>query len=89
MPDAGSSLLCLTMTFTSAAFAGGTLTAHAKEFSRLIGSGVYTFARTVLYRITNLYAFKMASEIPPRPSASRYSISTISLSQYLRQNRLS
>jgi hypothetical protein len=55
-----SSLLFLAMTFASAALAGGTLAAHAIESSRLIDSGVYMFARAVIYRITNIYAIKMA-----------------------------
>jgi hypothetical protein len=56
----GSGLLFLAMVFVSAALAGGTLAAYAVESSRLIESGVYTFARTVMYRITNVYAIKMA-----------------------------
>ena len=56
----GSGLLFLTMTFASAALAGGTLAAHAVEPSRLIDSGVYPVARAVMYRITNVYAIKMA-----------------------------
>jgi hypothetical protein len=56
----GSGLLFLAMTFASAALAGGTLAAHAIESSRLIDSGVYTFARAVMYHITNVYAIKMA-----------------------------
>jgi hypothetical protein len=56
----GSGLLFLAMMFASAAIAGGTLATYAVESSRLIDSGVYTFARTVMYRITNVYAIKMA-----------------------------
>jgi hypothetical protein len=56
----GSDLLFLAMMFASAAIAGGTLATYAVESSRLIDSGVYTFARTVMYRITNVYAIKMA-----------------------------
>jgi hypothetical protein len=56
----GSGLLFLAMMFASAALAGGTLAAYAVESSRLIDSGVYTFARTVMYRITNVYGIKMA-----------------------------
>jgi hypothetical protein len=56
----GSGLLFLAMTFVSAALAGGTLAAHAVESSRLLDSGVYTFARAVMFRITNVYAIKMA-----------------------------
>ena len=56
----GSGLLFLAMTFASAALVGGILAAYAVESSRLIGSVVYTFARTVIYLITNVYAIKMA-----------------------------
>jgi hypothetical protein len=56
----GSGLLFLAMTFASAALVGGILASYAVEPSRLIDSGVYTFARTVIYRITNVYAIKMA-----------------------------
>jgi hypothetical protein len=56
----GSGLLFLAMTFASAALVGGILSAYAVESSRMIDSGVYTFARTVIYRITNVYAIKMA-----------------------------
>jgi hypothetical protein len=55
----GSGLLFLAMTFASAALAGGTLAAHAVESSRLIDSAVYTFARAVMYRISNVYGIKM------------------------------
>jgi hypothetical protein len=56
----GSGLLFLAMIFASAAIAGGTLATYAVESSRLLDSGVYTFARTVMYRSTNVYAIKMA-----------------------------
>lgn len=56
----GSGLLFLAMTFASAAIVGGTLATYAVESGRLIDSGLYTFARTVTYRITNVYAIKMA-----------------------------
>ena len=56
----GSGLLFLAMMFASAAIVGGTLATYAVEPRRLIDSGVYTFARTVTYRITNVYAIKMA-----------------------------
>jgi hypothetical protein len=56
----GSGLLFLALMFASAAIVGGTLATYAVEPRRLIDSGVYTFARTVTYRITNVYAIKMA-----------------------------
>jgi hypothetical protein len=56
----GSGLLFLATTFVSAALAGGVLATYAVEPSRLIDSGVYTFVRAVTYRITSVYAVKMA-----------------------------
>jgi hypothetical protein len=56
----GSGLLFLALMFASAAIVGGTLATYAVEPRRLIDSGVYTFARTVTYCITNVYAIKMA-----------------------------
>jgi hypothetical protein len=56
----GSGLLFLAMMFASAAIVGATLATYGVEPRRLIDSGVYTFARTVTYRITNVYAIKMA-----------------------------
>jgi hypothetical protein len=56
----GSGLLFLAMTFVSAALAGGVLATYALASSKLIESGVYTLVRTVMYRITNIYAIKMA-----------------------------
>jgi len=56
----GSGLLFLAMTFVSAALAGGILASYALQQSKLIDSGMYTFIRTVMYRITNVYAIRMA-----------------------------
>jgi hypothetical protein len=56
----GSGLLFLAMTFVSAALAGGILATYAIEPGKLIDSGMYTLVRTVMYRITNVYAIKMA-----------------------------
>jgi hypothetical protein len=56
----GSGLLYLGLTFVSAALAAGLLTSHALEPDKLIDSGVYTFSRAVMYRITNVYAIRMA-----------------------------
>lgn len=57
----GSGLLFLAMTFVSAALAGGLLATYAVESSRLIDSGVYTVVREVAYRITSVYAIRMAA----------------------------
>ena len=56
----GSGLLFLAMVFVSAALAGGILATYALEQSKFIDSGMYTLIRTVMYRITNVYAIKMA-----------------------------
>jgi hypothetical protein len=56
----GSGLLFLAMTFVSAALAGGLLTSYALEAGGVIGSGVLTFGRSVMYTITNVYAIRMA-----------------------------
>ena len=56
----GSGLLFLALAFVSAALAGGILATYALETRRFIDSGMYTLTRAVLYRITNVYAVKMA-----------------------------
>jgi hypothetical protein len=56
----GSGLLFLAMTFVSAALAGGILATYALEPGKLIDSAMYTLVRTAMYRITNVYAIKMA-----------------------------
>jgi hypothetical protein len=55
----GSGLLFLAMTFIGAALAAGLLNAHT------IGSGtlsdsVYTYSRSVIYQVINIYAIRMA-----------------------------
>jgi hypothetical protein len=61
MPDGQLTLTSQKLkTPRAAALAGGILAAYAVKSSRLMDSGVYTFARTVMYRITNVYAVKMA-----------------------------
>ena len=56
----GSGLLFLAMTFIAAALAGGLLTSYAIIPTELIDSGLYTFSRAVMYRISNIYAIRMA-----------------------------
>jgi hypothetical protein len=56
----GSGLLYLAMTFVSAALAGGLLTSYSLEADKLIDSGLYTFSRAVMWRISNVYAIRMA-----------------------------
>jgi len=56
----GSGLLFLAMLFASAAVAAGIMMAYGMTPGRLIESGTYTFGRTVVYQIINVYAVKMA-----------------------------
>jgi len=56
----GSGLLYLAMMFVSAALAGGLLSAYAIIPAQLIDSGLYTFTRSVMWRVTNIYAIRMA-----------------------------
>jgi hypothetical protein len=56
----GSGLLYLGMTLVSAALAGGLLVSYSLEADKLIDSGVYTFSRAVMWRISNIYAVRMA-----------------------------
>jgi len=56
----GSGLLFLAMLFTSAAVAGGMLSAYALDPAAMDESGVVTFGRSVIYTITNVYAIRMA-----------------------------
>lgn len=56
----GSGLLFLAMMFCSAAVAGGLLSGYALDPIAMSDSGVTTFARMVIYTITNVYAIRMA-----------------------------
>jgi hypothetical protein len=56
----GSGLLYLAMTFVSAAMAGGLIASYALEADKLIASGVYTYSRAVISRISSVYAIRMA-----------------------------
>jgi hypothetical protein len=56
----GSGLLYLAMTFVAAALAASLLAGYALESTEMIESGVYTFARLVMHRISNVYAVRMA-----------------------------
>jgi len=56
----GSGLLFLAMLFASAGVAGGIMMAYGMTPGKLMESGTYTFGRTVVYHIINVYAVKMA-----------------------------
>ena len=56
----GSGLLFMALTFLAAAFVGGLLSSYALMPSALIESGVFLYARSVVYHVLNLYAIRMA-----------------------------
>lgn len=56
----GSGLLYLAMTFATAAIAGGILAVYAFNPEILISSGLYTFARAIIYKFNNIFAIRMA-----------------------------
>jgi hypothetical protein len=56
----GSGLLYLAMMFVSAATAGSLLSSYAIIPDQLINSGMYTFGRALMWRISNVYAIRMA-----------------------------
>lgn len=56
----GSGLLYLAMVFSSAAIAGGTITAYALDPTIVTEGEIYTFARAVMYRLNNIYSIRMA-----------------------------
>jgi hypothetical protein len=56
----GSGLLYMAMMFVSAALAGSLLSAYAIIPTQLIDSGMYTFGRVLMWRISNVYAIRMA-----------------------------
>jgi hypothetical protein len=56
----GSGLLFLAMLFASSALAGGILILYGATSDRLMESGIYGFARVVVYQIINVYAARMA-----------------------------
>jgi hypothetical protein len=57
----GSGFLFLAMIFISFAVAGGLMLAYEAIPGKLVDSGMYTFARTVIYEIVNVYAIRMAA----------------------------
>ena len=52
----GSGLLFLAMLFASAAVAGGIMMVYRTTPGKLMESGTYTFGRTMVYHIVNVYA---------------------------------
>jgi hypothetical protein len=56
----GSGLLFLAMLFAAGALAAGVMISYRVDPGRLMGSGIYTFARAAVYQIVNVYGLKMA-----------------------------
>ena len=56
----GSGLLFLAVTFASSAATGALMMAYEATPGEVMGSGIYTFARTLTYELANVYALRMA-----------------------------
>jgi hypothetical protein len=56
----GSGLLFMALTFIASALVSGLLSSYALLSSTLIDSGVFLYARSVVYQVLNLYAIRMA-----------------------------
>jgi hypothetical protein len=56
----GSGLLFLAMVFVSAAGAAGLLASFARSPDQVLDSGVYSFGRELIFRVSNVYAIRMA-----------------------------
>lgn len=56
----GSGLLFLAVTFASAAATGALLMAYKAAPGEVMGTEIYTFARTLTYELANVYALRMA-----------------------------
>lgn len=56
----GSGLLFLAMLYAAGAVAAGILMGYDATPTRVVESGIYTFGRTIIYLIMNVYAMKMA-----------------------------
>jgi hypothetical protein len=56
----GSGLFFMALTFIAAALVSGLLSSYALLSNTLIESGVFLYARSVVYQVLNLYAIRMA-----------------------------
>ena len=56
----GSGLLFLATLFSATAVSGGLLSSYGAAPTTLKDSGIYTYSRTVIYEIMNVYTMKMA-----------------------------
>jgi magnesium-transporting ATPase (P-type) len=57
----GSGLLFLSMIFIAAAMAAGVVATYARNPEQMLGSGIYSFAREVVYRASSVYAIRMSA----------------------------
>lgn len=57
----GSGLLFLALLFVAGAIGAGLIMEFKASQSRLVESGIYTFGRSAVYQIINVYAIKMAA----------------------------
>jgi hypothetical protein len=57
----GSGLLFLSMIFIAAAMAAGLVATYARNPEQMLGSGIYGFAREVVYRASSVYAIRMSA----------------------------
>jgi hypothetical protein len=56
----GSGLLFLATTFVGAALAGGLISGYEATPGTILESGIFTYGREVMYRVINVYSFRMA-----------------------------
>ncbi|MBE2220767.1 MAG: hypothetical protein IAF02_04470 [Anaerolineae bacterium] len=56
----GSGLMFLALNFVGAALAGGLLSSYAVASNTLVESGVFSYGRSVMYHVINVYAIRMA-----------------------------
>ena len=56
----GSGLLFLALMFVGAALAGGLVSSHAAASRAMVESGVFTYGRSVVFEVINVYAIRMA-----------------------------
>jgi MFS family permease len=57
----GSALLFLAMVFVAAGLAAGLIATHARRPDQILESGLYNFGREVIFRVSNVYAIRMAA----------------------------
>lgn len=56
----GSGLMFLAMIFFGAALAGGLLSSYTAAPDTIVASGVFSYGRSIMYQVINVYAIRMA-----------------------------